>query len=339
MDQLNGAQLVSFLFYIFESAISHITLRVSATNCACSYDMVLSDKEIAAIEQAGWQFGMQLTLDHVWDAVMIWTLIGHHNDSNLELQVPHTGDQKDRFTQVMQARNEHTIRFGQEEVLHYCNRCMQVYHQSDRTLRKCQVIVTDGLTLGHPCCGVFRCTQPLQNNCHRFCQVHFNQHDICAITICNRPVMAGRRACDLPAHQKMEQLHFQRGQAAFTLKDRLQRYRVAHPNSAVADDVTVDDLEENIEWFEIEGEHVEVYNVHNPGSVGELDDELCEASKSETGNHQIKAWFHRRRTHNELTLVHPCGVIYARATFYGAEAVSNVLVSLVSAQLLIVLTM
>jgi hypothetical protein len=35
----------------------------------------------------------------------------------------------------------------------------------------------------------------------------------------------------------------------------------------------------------------------------------------------------RQRTHNEQTLIRPCGVIHARATMYGAEAVSNVLVS------------
>jgi hypothetical protein len=34
----------------------------------------------------------------------------------------------------------------------------------------------------------------------------------------------------------------------------------------------------------------------------------------------------RSRTHNEQTLMFPCGVAIARATFYNAEAVSNVLV-------------
>ena len=46
---------------------------------------------------------------------------------------------------------------------------------------KCQVIVGDGLRMGRPCCGVFRCTEPLQNNRHRFCKTHFDNHDICAI--------------------------------------------------------------------------------------------------------------------------------------------------------------
>lgn len=33
----------------------------------------------------------------------------------------------------------------------------------------------------------------------------------------------------------------------------------------------------------------------------------------------------RSRTHNEQTLIRPCGVILAHATFWNSEAVSNVL--------------
>ncbi|KAF8193272.1 hypothetical protein K438DRAFT_1589761, partial [Mycena galopus ATCC 62051] len=63
----------------------------------------------------------------------------------------------------------------------------------------------------------------------------------------------------------------------------------------------------------------------NPGSIG-LDDSVpCEATKSDTGNRKFKALFGGSRTHNEQILVRPCGVIVSRATFYNAEAVSNVL--------------
>lgn len=30
----------------------------------------------------------------------------------------------------------------------------------------------------------------------------------------------------------------------------------------------VDDLEENIEWFEVHEEDVQMYNEHNPGGIG-----------------------------------------------------------------------
>ncbi|KAI0689098.1 hypothetical protein BC835DRAFT_1308521 [Cytidiella melzeri] len=56
-------------------------------------------------------------------------------------------------------------------------------------------------------------------------------------------------------------------------------------------------------------------------------------SKPSAGNKRVRAQFGRKRTHNEQycklahnkqIIVAPCGVIIARTTFYGAEAVSSV---------------
>jgi len=46
--------------------------------------------------------------------------------------------------------------------------------------------------------------------------------------------------------------------------------------------------------------------------------------KSEQGNKKLRAYFGRRRTHNEQIIMRPCGVIVSRATFYGSEAISAV---------------
>lgn len=53
---------------------------------------------------------------------------------------------------------------------------------------------------------------------------------------------------------------------------------------------------------------------------------VCD-EKSEAGNRTLKAYFGRRRTHNEQLIVRTCGVIISRATLYGSEAVSGVNVS------------
>jgi len=299
----------------------------SATNCARSYDMALSQRQTDDILEGGWQFGMQLTTDHVWDAFVIFTLLKDHSKRNICLQVPHTGLQKDRFTAIMEEWNEHIIHFGQEEVPHFCNKCMRVVAQLDGTFSKCQLIVSDGLTLGHCCCGVFRCTTSLANNRHRFCPHHSSMYEICTVTGCERPVRPGAKSCDDADHQKLEELHFERGKAAFTLKERLQRQQVSNPDNAMADmandaDEELDDLEENDEWFEVDDGNVQIHSPLNPGSVGVVGDAICEATKSPTGNRKLKAQFGRHRTHNEETLVRPCGVIQARATFFGAEAVS-----------------
>jgi hypothetical protein len=42
---------------------------------------------------------------------------------------------------------------------------------------------------------------------------------------------------------------------------------------------------------------------------------------------KVRAQFGRKRSHNEQIFVAPCGDIIARETFFGAEAVSSVVVS------------
>ncbi|KAJ7114482.1 hypothetical protein C8R44DRAFT_566628, partial [Mycena epipterygia] len=84
---------------------------------------------------------------------------------------------------------------------------------------KCQVIVSDGLNMGFPCCGSFRCTDPLANNRHRFCPEHFDLHGVCVIEGCNNLVAPNTKTCTLSEHAKMERLHCERGKAAFSLKD------------------------------------------------------------------------------------------------------------------------
>ncbi len=49
--------------------------------------------------------------------------------------------------------------------------------------------------------------------------------------------------------------------------------------------------------------------------------------KPESGNRKVIARFGRRQTHNEQLMVRPCGMIIARATFFGSETVPQTVVS------------
>ncbi|KIJ99127.1 hypothetical protein K443DRAFT_46669, partial [Laccaria amethystina LaAM-08-1] len=84
---------------------------------------------------------------------------------------------------------------------------------------KCQVIVTNGITLGHLYWGEFRCTTPLANNQDHFCPMHYALHNVCSVVGCNKPIVNGTKSCAHPEHQTMERLKFQKGKAAFTLRD------------------------------------------------------------------------------------------------------------------------
>lgn len=97
--------------------------------------------------------------------------------------------------------------------------------------------------MDQPCCGVFKCQEPLQNNRHRFCAVHFGSHDVCAIIGCENPVledmavdpvdgtprMTKKKVCSLPLHQQMEKKHHERSTGSFLYKERLQHAKISQP--------------------------------------------------------------------------------------------------------------
>ena len=203
--------------------------------------------------------------------------------------------------------------------------------------------------MGQPCCGVFRCQEPLQNNGHRFCAAHFTSHDICAVVGCDNPVLevavvnpidghlshpkvTKKKTCSLPLHQEMEKKHHECSTGSFLYKERLQRAKISQPVDSFSNSrhVPEQDIQEDFETFAVnDQDNVTMHTQKNTGMVGTLDHDVLPVpcpSKSVTGNQMLKAQFGSQRTHNEQTLVRPCGVIYARATMFGAEAVSNFLV-------------
>jgi hypothetical protein len=97
--------------------------------------MALSQKQGSNIEAGGWQFGTLLTTDHVWDAFVILTLLDLNKRNNTRLEVPHTGEQKNRFTAAMEERNLYVIQTGQDEAGHFCNKYMRTWEEPDGTIR------------------------------------------------------------------------------------------------------------------------------------------------------------------------------------------------------------
>ena len=141
-------------------------------------------------------------------------------------------------------------------------------------------------------------------------------------------------------HQQIETKHHERSTGSFLYKERLQHAQVSQPLDSLATShhTLEQDVQEDFETYTVHGNNVQMHVEKNPGTIGVLDTEMTGTaltatenepcpSKSATGNRPLlKAQFGRRRTHNEQTLVRPCGVIFARATMFGAEAVSNFLV-------------
>ena len=171
---------------------------------------------------------------------------------------------------------------------------------------KLRVVVTDGITIGHPCCGVAHCSQPLENNKDRFCQGHKDEQNICCVVKCRKPVESGYLTCPEPNHRAIDTRRQMGNKAFFQLRDRLARQKVTHPDDAFnaqAQDDVVDEL------------HLQAEE-HDPACDG----------KDEDGKRRIRARFGRRRSHSEQILVRPCGIIVARATFFGSETTPQTVV-------------
>ncbi|TFK45431.1 hypothetical protein OE88DRAFT_1721508 [Heliocybe sulcata] len=267
----------------------------SATNGARTYDTCLSHPEN---QPEGWRFSFSLCTEHVWDGFLILSLLEDYTRRDELLRVPHTGDQKDRYLDAVRERNLRFCRSGQPEWAHYCEKCMAFSKDEDGTTYKLHVLVTDGLTIGHPCCAVHNCHHPLRRTKDRFCAYHADFENICSVEGCDSSVVDDRMTCADPTHRLLEQNYERRDGAMFTLKARLERATVANPVDSMDPDAPAEETEE----------------IALPSCP----------SKSTSGNRKLRALFGRRRTHNEQIFVRPCGIIVACATFYGAEGLAQV---------------
>ncbi|KAI0310867.1 hypothetical protein OF83DRAFT_1252236 [Amylostereum chailletii] len=126
---------------------------------------------------------------------------------------------------------------------------------------------------------------------------------LCVVVGCEVTVSPGFKTCSEPSHRELEDLSGH--SALFQLRRRLERLKTKH----IEDDG--DGLTEELVDVDTQGE--------NPVMDVEKEPDGC-PSKSDEGNSRPRARFGRRRTHNEQLCVATCGVMLARATFYGSEA-------------------
>jgi len=135
----------------------------------------------------------------------------------------------------------------------------------------------------------------------------FGCHNICAIDGCELPIeLAPKklRTCADPVHQEIERKKKAQGNAAFVLKDHWKNAQVLYgKETPVAVSGEHVDVEDEVEWFEVNGTAVEIFNEQNPGLVGIVEDLNPCSKKSLDDNRKLKMQLLRRRTHNEETLV------------------------------------
>ncbi|KAG7100133.1 hypothetical protein E1B28_001913 [Marasmius oreades] len=274
---------------------------VSSQNCANIYNHGMNSSHAWTDSQ------FTLTSEQVWRGFVLNAMFRHSSESGAHWSMSDAKgiDHDLRLKELQCTRNEHMDRNGQSERLHACSIC-EKFIPSDipnayKGLRRLRAVVTDGVTIGRPCCKVHNCTHPLINNRSHYCQFHNNVlRDNCVVTSCTNKVRVGCRTCSIPEHVALEDYRNLKGKGFFLLQKRLQQTGSRFTGDSLSASPIDDDDEAEVE-------------------LG-----LDRVKKAEEGNVNMKARFGRRRTHNEQLVVCTCGVIAARATMFGAEAISGV---------------
>jgi hypothetical protein len=123
---------------------------------------------------------------------------------------------------------------------------------------------------------------------------------VCSVDGCQVPVVEETLACGDPDHRALY-VHWLKGKGANFM--RKNNTTTSKPAADSDGDQIAEDEEMETEEF------------------------TC-PQKPEGGIQKLSARFGRRQTASEQFMVRPCGIVVARATFYGSETVPQVVVSL-----------
>ncbi|KAI0311591.1 hypothetical protein OF83DRAFT_1068546 [Amylostereum chailletii] len=278
---------------------------VSATNNARIYKLEHASK--IHLFPKHWTTNPELSPEIIWDTFFQFSLLCEcdeqvKNGSPVNLVMNNSGDQATRLHKKLDKRNKLMVGPGQEYWDHVCDLCCKV-----KVIDGKPPVVTDGITIGRPCCSVHDCQGDLPSQQARFCLAHSAKIEECAVDGCTASVEQGYRTCPEEQHRKLEALGDEGHTAMFQLRRRAQRHGVLQPEESILSSSGTDEVLQD-----------------NGLDVDE--DGIC-PEKDEAGNTKLRARFSRRRTHGEQLCVATCGVILGRATMYGSEAVSAVRVS------------
>lgn len=160
----------------------------------------------------------------ILDTFFLHAVLKDRERQGISLHSKHSAVHGERLAEVMHDRNERSAGTGLNHWSHKCDDCrVKVYE--DRSGMECEWInfhdrpkhvllvcpkdivsaaVTDGVTLGHPCCSEHECKIPLHTVKEEFCPVHAVLNLQCCIKGCQDARESGFCTCMLPAHRRQE---------------------------------------------------------------------------------------------------------------------------------------
>ncbi|KAI0690725.1 hypothetical protein C8T65DRAFT_587708, partial [Cerioporus squamosus] len=262
-----------------------------STVCACARIYNAEHRPAIARFPLNWSVQPLLTTVAVSDAFFLYALLRNRAERQTYLVVESDGTHSERLDPLLVQRTESMVGPAREAWNHVCHKCCAV-----KTVDGVHPAVMDGIAIGHPCCGVHDCQEPLPSQRARFCSKHAHLNSRCAVIGCEADVTPGFQTCAEPSHRTIEDPANR--SSLFVLRRRLERLKAS---SVEKSDDGMDATDELIE-VDQDGE--------------------C-PSKSDEGNARPRARFGRRRTHNEQLVVATCGVVLGRATMFGSEGING----------------
>ncbi|EIN03778.1 hypothetical protein PUNSTDRAFT_77731, partial [Punctularia strigosozonata HHB-11173 SS5] len=178
---------------------SMVCAWVSATNNARIYKLEHGARTSGCFPD-DWPVRPSMTSELVWDSFFLCSLKDHHFEHQSQLIVDNDVSQADRLNTALRVRNLMMMGIGQEEWNHVCKLCMD-FKEPNHIMR---AVVIDGVQIGHPCCSVHDCKQPLVTQRARFCLVHDSQSKICAVVGCTASCEEPFKTCAISQHRALE---------------------------------------------------------------------------------------------------------------------------------------
>ncbi|KAF8585415.1 hypothetical protein K439DRAFT_1646619 [Ramaria rubella] len=236
-----------------------------------------------------------------------------HAEHTEVLILPHdTASQRLHLELELAAQNRAMEGFGQESYTHACHLCCLFYKDEEGQLVKLQAVVSDGITIGHPCCGIHDCKVPLANVSQDiYCPTHLGYESKCVVTTCGSALEACFLTCEVTSHRALERAYQEKGSAFVQMHEKIQTQGGGGQGSQGAAGGTGKGPNDAIM---LEGDATGASDV----SVTASDE------KAPQGNRCMQVQFCQRHTHNEQLIIRPCGVIVSRAILFSLEAVSAV---------------
>ncbi|EGG02774.1 uncharacterized protein MELLADRAFT_90672 [Melampsora larici-populina 98AG31] len=272
------------------------------------------------------------------DGLIIHSLMKHADRRGTHLAVVSSGNNSMWFDSAIKDHLERLSVEGTTYRDHYCSSCVRIITQVDPetgeiNYRSIRAVVTDGLTIGHYRCSASSqqlqeiakslghpapegpCTNDLDNINNRFCPEHFVLlGGKCQAQPCPNAAIGNTGTCNDKDHIDAWANFNEKIKSNFSLTSILNR-----PGSSLRADPTVHLDADTAEFQDLAGlqQADESQRAHKAARDG--------GESKSSGKYLLS----RMRTHNDQLVVGTCGIVLGRKTFYNAESVSAVKVSVV----------